>query len=338
MAKAFRWAALGATVTFLWACVALPYKPGPVSITLAGGETGRVTFVSSDPYDFGDMISGAAPDRVVHGDLMLPSGDGPVKGTAILSHGSGGTGSRQDRMAEVLVGAGYAAFIMDHFAPREITSTVEDQLKVTAQTMMADVFAAQDLLATHPRIDKAGIGVMGWSKGAITAALSSIDRLAGYADGGADRMAFSVAFYPFCGWAQDEERLASPTLYLMGSEDDWTPAPPCMRQAEAWKAQGQPIEWEVYEGARHGFDSRAPDITIGRAITVRDVTDRCTLLVTPEGRTQTVDGGQTLDSIEARKAFLDVCGERGVGFGGNAAARNASRARVLEFLEAVLGE
>ncbi|MFK7943498.1 MAG: dienelactone hydrolase family protein [Paracoccaceae bacterium] len=318
------------------ACVVLPYSPGPVSITLAGGEDGRITFVSEDPYDFPDMISGAGPDRIVHGDLILPDGDGEVRGTAILSHGSGGTGARQDRMAETLVKAGYAAFIMDHFAPREIGSTVADQLKVTAQTMMADVFAAQDLLATHPRIDKNRIGVIGWSKGAITAALSAVDRVAGYADGGADRMAFAIAFYPFCGWDLDAETLASPTLYLMGSEDDWTPAAPCVRQAEVWQAAEQPIAWEVYDGARHGFDSRSPDFTIGRAITVRDVTPKCTLVVTLEGRTQTVDGAQHLSSIEARKAYLDVCGERGVGFGGDPVAREASRSRVLQFLDTVL--
>ena len=303
-------------VLLLAGCVVLPYTPGPVAITLADGADGRVTYISSDPYDFPDMIDGMAPDRIVHGDLVLPPGDGVVRGTAILSHGSAGPGARQDRMAEALVAAGYATFLMDHFAPREIGSTVEDQLRVTAQTMMADIFAAQDLLATHPRIDKAGVGVIGWSKGAITAALSAVDRLAGYADGGGDRLAFAIAFYPFCGWDLDAETLASPTLYLMGSEDDWTPAPPCVRQAEAWKAAGQSIEYEVYEDARHGFDSRSPDFTIGRAITVRKTTPECTLTVDAAGRTVTLTGDNDLTSLEARKAFLAVCGEKGVGFGG----------------------
>ena len=330
---------LGAGIS-LTACVALSYSPGPVSITLADGVAGtaetRVTFVSKDAYDFGDMISGAAPDRIVHGDLLLPPGDGPVRGTAILSHGSGGTGARQTQMAETLVNAGYAAFILDHFTPREIGSTVADQLLVTAQMMMMDVFEARDLLSTHPRIDADRVGVMGWSKGAITAALSSVDRLAGYADDGSGRLAFSVAFYPFCGWDLDAETLATPTLYLMGSEDDWTPAAPCVRQAEAWAANDQPIEWQVYDGAQHGFDSRSPDFTISRAITVRDTSAKCTLRVSPEGRTETLDGKHGLDSVDGRKAYLADCGERGVGFGGNAAAREASRARVLSFLDRTL--
>lgn len=325
-----------ATALGLGACVSLPYSPGPVSISLDGSETGRVTFVSSDPYDFPDMIAGTAPQRIVHGDLVMPAGDGPVRGTAILSHGSGGTGSRQERMAEVLAEAGYASLIMDHFGPREIGSTVRDQLRVTAQTMMADVFAARDLLVSHPRIEGERIGVIGWSKGAITAALSSVERLAGYADGGGDRLAFSIAFYPFCGWDLDAEVLATPTLYLMGAEDNWTPAAPCLRQAEAWTATGQPIEVEVYEGARHGFDSRSPDFEIGRAITVRDTSPACTLTVDESGLTRTVKGEQNLGTLESRLVFLNICGVRGVSFGGNEAARDASRTRVLEFLETTL--
>lgn len=293
-----------------------------------------IMFAGSDPYDFAGMAD--APAREIKGRLVLPPGNGIVRGAAILSHGSGGTGSRQYRMAEVLAEAGYASLIVDHFGPRDIGSTVEDQLRVTAQDMMADVFSARALLATHPRIPEDRVGVIGWSKGAITASLAAVDRLAGFAAPDGARMAFSIAFYPFCGWDLDDETLANPTLYLMGEEDNWTPPGPCVRQAEVWAAQGQPIEWEVYPDARHGFDSNAPNFEIGRAITVRDTSPGCTLRVDADGNTVTVEGDLGVDTLERRREFLDTCGVRGVTFGGQTEALEASRQRVLDFLEVTL--
>ncbi|MEM0987539.1 MAG: dienelactone hydrolase family protein [Pseudomonadota bacterium] len=301
-----------------------------------GGPSGGadVTFTGKDAYDFGGMAD-AAP-RTIEAKLYLPPGDGPVAGAAILSHGSGGTGSRQDRMAGILLEAGFAALVVDHFGPRSIGSTVEDQLRVTAQGMMTDAFAARDLLAQHPRIPADKIGIIGWSKGGIVASLAAVDRLAGFASD--ERMAFAIAFYPFCGYQLDEETLASPLLYLIGDQDDWTPAGPCVRQAEAWAANGQPAEVVVYPGARHGFDSRAPDLTIGRAITVRDTSPRCTLTVDAAGNTVALEGGLGLETLERRREYLEVCGVRGVGFGGNSDARAASTDKVLGFIRAALAD
>ncbi|MEM7744068.1 MAG: prolyl oligopeptidase family serine peptidase [Pseudomonadota bacterium] len=293
-----------------------------------------VTFEGRDAYDFAGMKD--APIRELTGRLVLPAGEGMVRGAAILSHGSGGPGARQRRMAETLADAGYAALVVDHFGPRDIGSTVEDQLRVTAQDMLADVFGARSILAEHPRISGDRIGVIGWSKGAITASLSSVDRLAGFAAPDGSRLAFSIAFYPFCGWDLDDQTLATPTLYLLGAEDDWTPPAPCVRQAKAWQSTGQPIEWELYEGARHGFDSRSPDFQIGRAITVRDTSPGCTLRVDADGNTVTLEGELGLETLDRRREFLEKCGVRGVGFGGQDTARDASRQRVLDFLDATL--
>lgn len=313
-----------------------PYEPGPVATELTAESAGRIFFETVDAYDFVDYAGGAAP-RTVHGDLSLPPGDGPVRGAAILSHGSGGTGARQKRMGEYLVERGFAVFELDHFTPRDIGSTVQDQLRVTAQGMLGDVFAAQRLLASHPRIDPAKIGLLGWSKGGIVATIGAVDRFSAFA-GRAEPLAFSVAFYPFCGFDLSEERLASPLLILVGSEDNWTPPAPCQREVAALAARGEPAEIEVYPGARHGFDSRSPDFEIGRAITVRDMSDTCTLKVDDAGRTLTVDGARGVDTLERRLAYLDACGVRGVTFGGQAAAREAAFARVEAFVGAILPE
>ncbi len=312
--------------------------PGPVRADLSGGEAGPIAFATTSPYDFPEMIAGTAEPAEIYGRLVMPEGTGPVRGAAILSHGSGGVGGRQERMAERLAEAGIAAFVVDHFGPREIGSTVRDQLRLTAQGMLADAMAAKRLLASHPRIPADRIGIIGWSKGAITAVLGAVDRLAGYAAGGPERFAFAVAYYPFCGFDLGDEALATPLLMLLGGADDWTPAAPCAALAESWAGAGHAAEAVIYPDAPHGFDSGLPfTFTVDRAITVRETSARCTLDAHPEdGRTVTLDGGHRLDSLEGRMAFLEACGVRGVEFGGDRAARRASIARTLAFLDRVL--
>ena len=311
-------------------CVA--YKPGPVSITLEDGRQGRIYFTSVDAYDFSDMIAGQTPTRVIHGDLTLPPEGVDLRGAVILSHGSGGAGGLHRRYADWLAGLGYAAFLLDHFSPREVGSTARDQIRITEQGMVADVIAAQTFLATHPRLEDTQIGHIGWSKGGVTALAASVERFAGYA-GAETPLAFTAAFYPFCGFDISEERLASPLLIQIGAEDDWTPAAPCATAAAALKANGQPVEIAVYPGAQHGFDSRAADTQFSSAITVRRADARCLLEVAADGRTVSKDGEHDLSSLPTRVAYLRECGERGVGYGGQSAARAASKERLRAFIE-----
>ena len=311
-------------------CVA--YKPGPVSITLVEGQQGRIFFTSVDAYDFPDMISGAAPGRVIHGDLTLPPDEVGLRGAVILSHGSGGAGGLHRRYADWLAEMGYAAFLLDHFSPREVGSTARDQIRITEQGMVADVIAAQKFLATHPHLEAGQIGHIGWSKGGVTALAASVARFAEFA-GAETPLAFAAAFYPFCGFDISSERLASPLLIQIGSEDDWTPAAPCVEAAEALRANGQPVDIHVYPGARHGFDSRAGDTQFSSAITIRRTDPRCMLEVAPDGRTVSKDGEHDLSTLATRVAYLGECGERGVGYGGQTAARDASREVLRKFIE-----
>jgi dienelactone hydrolase len=326
-----------ALLLLLAACTAEPVPVGPPVETLADGRAGRIAFATRAPYDFPEM-RGDAPEEVIAGRLLLPEGEGPVRGAALLSHGAGGTGSRQERMAEWLVERGVAAFVIDHFGPRGIGSTVRDQLRATEQTMVADLYAARDLLATHPRIPGGRIGVIGWSKGGTTAVLAAVERIAGYAAGeDGPRLAFAAAFYPFCGFALADEPLAAPLLMLLGGSDDWTPAAPCAELAGDWAARGEPAEVVVYEGAPHGFDSGAWfDIPVSRAISVRAGGPGCTLDLGADGRTVTLDGAHRLDGVAGRRAFLARCGERGVTFGGDSAARRDAYARIEAFLARAL--
>ena len=315
------------------ACAAEP----PVASLRDGGD-GSFRFASADIYDFADVVTGQAQPRLIAGRLRLP--EGPVRGAVVLSHGSGGAGDRQRQMAEWLAERGWASLVVDHFGPRGVGSTIRDQLAVSEQSMAVDVFAAKALLETHPAIPPGRIGVIGWSKGGTTALLAAVERLAEYAVAAApdaepeDRLAFAVAYYPFCGMDLGDETLGSPLLMLLGSADDWTPPEPCEALARTWSDRGELVSVETYTGALHGFDSSGTEVRrISEAITVRDTSPACTLRVGEDGAARTVDGRLSVTTPQSRAAFLRECGERGVTFGGDPSARERSFRALEAFLE-----
>jgi dienelactone hydrolase len=129
------------------------------------------------------------------------------------------------------------------------------------------------------------------------------------------RFAAAIALYPGCGgaignWTVNRAKDAkhritgysgvfkplAPLLILIGEADDWTPAEPCRRLAEASRQAGHPVDIVVYPGAHHSFDSLAP---------VRFVAERRNVN-SPSGRGATT-GGQAAawaDAITRVEGFL----------------------------------
>lgn len=310
-------------------CVA--YEPGAVTASLADAPGGRIWFASKDPYDFAAMVDGSSEEIIVHGDLIEPKGT--WNGAAvILSHGSGGTSRHHYDYADALAERGYAAFVVDHFSPRQVQNTAHEQVRVTEQMMVADVYAALDLLATHPKIEAGRIGVVGWSKGGIVAVLSAVERIARMMTSDEPRLAFAAAFYPYCGFTFREHRLASPLLMLMGELDNWTPIAPCLALAEDLRGRGEPVETVVFPGAHHGFDGRGSLYSNPDWITIRDTSPRCTLMVGPEGATRTEDGAHDVSTYKNRVAFLRACAVHGATVGSDPAARSRARDILFDFI------
>ena len=67
--------------------------------------------------------------------------------------------------------------------------------------------------------------------------------------------AAAVALYPRCDLHAGVYRPVAPLLILIGEKDDWTPAEPCRKLADAARAAGHPVAIKVYPGAHHSFDS-----------------------------------------------------------------------------------
>ncbi|MEM8791193.1 MAG: dienelactone hydrolase family protein [Pseudomonadota bacterium] len=306
-----------------------------LSACVAPGEPLRTETLAG--YDFADFIDARPGDVAIEGRLVLPE-DGAPRAAVILSHGAGGTGGRQERAAAQFAEAGWAALILDHFGARGVRSVARDQIRVSEQQMASDIFKARDALATRLDLDPSQIGAVGWSKGATAVTLAAVNRLQGMLAPGRPPLAFAAAFYPFCGFQLDGEALASPLFLLLAGQDDWTPSTPCVRQADAWRAADQPVSVTVYETAAHGFDSRSGRFEIASAITVRDTSPRCTLRVDEAGRTTTLNGAHSLATPDGRRAFLAVCGVRGVTFAGDEESGRDARTRLLAFAKGSIPE
>ena len=114
--------------------------------------------------------------------------------------------------------------------------------------------------------------------------------------------AAAVALYPGCvasrrTWSSSGVyRPVAPVLILIGEKDDWTPAEPCRRLAEAAQQAGYPLTIKIYPGAYHSFDSHAP---------VRYVAARVNANA-PGGRGATTGGDPAAcaDSIREVTAFF----------------------------------
>ncbi len=79
--------------------------------------------------------------------------------------GSLGVADSHLRHAEAFTDAGIAAFVLDSFGARDVTSTVANQTQFSFAAAAYDVLAAWKVLAALPEIDATRIGAQGHSRG-----------------------------------------------------------------------------------------------------------------------------------------------------------------------------
>jgi dienelactone hydrolase len=188
--------------------------------------------------------------------ISWPPGAGPVP-ALVIHHGSGGvSAAREGRFAREVVAMGVAAVVIDSFKPRGVTSTVEDQSLVTGADFNLDALGALRALGGNPRIDRAHIGITGFSKGGTSTLMAAHEKLVVAAGVPAGlRYALHVPFYPSCASQYYQPRTTGAPIYmLLGGADTYVGAEPCQTYAEALRAAGAHIEVTVFPGAMHGFD------------------------------------------------------------------------------------
>ena len=207
--------------------------------------------------------------------IRKPEGPGPFP-AIVMVHDCSGLGPRSSgapsRWARLLVAQGYVVLIPDSFTPRGFPEGVCTNSRAQAAgpaVRASDALGAAAYLRSLPEVDGARIGLMGGSHGGSTTLAALVRPRAGFAA--------AVALYPGCGapygaWSVRRQAGSrgpitgyagvyapgAPLLILIGEQDDWTPAEPCQRLADAARQQGYPVEIKVYPDAHHSFDNSSP--------------------------------------------------------------------------------
>ena len=289
---------------------------------LAAGGSGRIEFFSATPAGPTELMRREGRETPIVGTLVLPPGGGGRVPAMIIAHGSGGISEgRENAWAKRLGALGLATFVVDSFAPRGILSTADDQTQLPLAASVADALHAFRLLATHPGVDPARIGVLGFSKGGQVALYSALEPFRRAVLDEGQRFALHIGLYASCSVPYLSQAVTgAPMLLLLGGADDYTPAAHCARYADWFRGKGAEIRVVTYPGAPHGFDTSAVQRWMAGAQTVRG----CDLDIELEPvRGRRRDTGEELPPARIGP-YLRSCSQRGATFGGNGAAREAA--------------
>ena len=253
--SAIRWApaALVPVLALTLAVACAPVKP---LTTLAAESTGRIHFqsLSLTAIQFADGTKDASP-VAISGELALPSGATRVP-AMILLHGSAGVTATETGWARELVGAGVATFLLDSYSGRGISGwPSETQLSRVGGVI--DAYRALELLATHPRIDRQRIGLMGFSRGGGLTVLAALDRFRQVWLPPDVDFAVYLPFYPNYrnAYASDDRVSRRPIRVFHGTADDANPISASREYVERLRRAGADARLFEYPGAHHSFDN-----------------------------------------------------------------------------------
>jgi dienelactone hydrolase len=303
--------------------------------TLADGRTGTIAFEALTPKGSRDLVSRKTTEKsVIAGVLTLPESmdmDARVPAMVVV-HGSSGVVQNDWDWAKRLNDMGIATFVIDNFTGRGVKETATDQSRLSPAADAAGALAALRLLATHPAIDSARIGVIGFSRGGAAAINSALEPIRRAVIDDDLRFAAHVALYPGCALPFVSAHLdGSPMLMLLGGKDDYTPASFCLAYVDELRAKGASVQAVVYPNANHAFDLKTPPHFNPRPTTLHNCHGEIDL---DEGVFTVQTGDQTVQGAAAA-AEIKRCTERGVTVGGDPEAREKAPADVANFLKSI---
>ncbi len=195
----------------------------------------------------------------LHALLYRPAGPGPFPAVVAL-HGCGGLGSagavnwRYGAWAKLLTDKGFVVLFPDSYSSRGVGSQCRVRPKVRAsRERVADANAARRWLQMQTSVRGDHISLLGWSSGGI-AALWAVRPNAQPREDGADFRS-AAALYPGCRRLRQTAWSARiPTMILIGSADERTPASLCQQMVAGARGRSARAEIIVYPGAGHEFD------------------------------------------------------------------------------------
>ncbi len=205
-------------------------------------------------------IPGTDPSqpRVVESAVPAGAAVGSVP-AIVLMHGCAGVQTNTSDWRARFEAAGWHVAVMDSHGPRGVSNNCNAKNASEGMTHLirvADAYGALDHLASQPHIDVDRILMMGWSEGAIVAGLAqTVPMLRLYdREGHRNQFAGAISIAPNCdNWTWNGKPLVKRTLVVIGSADDWTPAPLCKTFLSNYASSD--MELHILDGATHAFDT-----------------------------------------------------------------------------------
>lgn len=328
--------ALGFLGTALFGITAVAQTP---ITAFTQGQTGVVYFSSVTPTAIGLLInrSPTMAQATITGTLTLPANASGRVPAMIVSHSCGGVSAQTTNLAQRLNQSGIATFVVDSFTGRGIvggTCTGTNTLSSTAN--IADAFYALKLLATHPNIDSARIGVIGQSLGGMVVYSTAFEEFRRSVISDSLKFAAHIGLYPSgCEirfWSPN--MTGAPMLILLGQADDWAPASGCMDFDLQIRSLGTPVTTIVYPGARHAWDSvSTSEVFNAQRGSVANCRSQVRLDTLQQSR---YDTGEALTQA-AYSAYNTSCRTLGATTGGDAATVTAATRDIDIFLARIFG-
>jgi len=218
------------------------------SVFLAGCASSYVSFANATP---------GAPLRVP-AEAWTPAGAGPFPALVLL-HGCHGVSASTRDWARRFGNLGYVALIVDSWTPRGIHDACLPGPDIPNTARFDDAVGALRWLHGRADVDRARIGIVGWSNGGVFAIAAvngpSLERAARRGVSmPAPGFAAAVGVYPGGCYSLVNERVVRPLLVLMGDADDWISPADCVAMVRAMRGRGADATLVLYPGVQHYFD------------------------------------------------------------------------------------
>ena len=232
---------------------------------------------TANPANYFHVISNSAelPKLAIDGKLFLPASDKRKRNgklpLVMVVPGSLGVAASHLKHAETVVSDGFAAFVLDCFGARDVTSTVANQTQFSFAASAYDVLAAWQVLSDHPEIDASRIGAQGHSRGGSAVLTAATRRFADAVVGAGAGFRSVLAAYPWSGHqfldpSVDETEIR----VIMGDADEWCSPMQVQGHCQAIRLSGGRATMRLIGGAQHSFDrgtgiENVPDASVSPA-------------------------------------------------------------------------
>ena len=254
-------------------------------ILIAGCATTNLSFPNATP---------GKPLTVPAWELR-PTGPGPFPAVVLL-HGCAGISESNHEWSRWFRDQGYVALLVDSWSPRRVGKSCDPSLPDVPNTeRFDDAVGALRFLQAKPYVDRARVGVVGWSNGGVFAlAVVNGPSLERARRRGVDLpepgFRASIGFYPGGCYSLVHELVMRPLLVMMGDADDWTDPAPCVEMVEAMRRRGADARIVLYPRAYHYFDVIGQERTYLAEVANHNKPNECC------GATVAFDAGAFADS------------------------------------------